>query len=902
MKNILKITFALFVFQLSIFQFLTAQVGINTDGSEPDASAMLDVKSSDKGVLIPRLSSTERQQINEPAIGLMVYDSTAQAFYYFNGMGWLELLSNSVTLLEDSDGDTKIQVEEIADEDIIRFDIAGTEFMRLDSGRIEILNTKGNISIGEDAGKNTDYLNGSNNIFIGEGAGEYSTTASLNVAVGTAALETNSIGSSNVALGYLALRNNTDGSDNIAVGRQALQSGNGDRNTAVGTFSLRMDNFSATLGSNNTAFGYQAGNSFLGNNSLLLGYQAGKNKNGDNKLYIANSDTASPLIYGEFDNNLLRVNGILNVNNAFSFPTIDGLAGKVLETDGAGNIIWGDKTVNSDDQQLLLSSTILAIEDGNSVDLASIDTDTDDQNIDVLSLNGTMLEISLADDGEATKTLDLAGIDTDTDDQNIDVLSLNGTNLEISLVDDDEATKTLDLASIDTDTDDQNIDVLSLNGTNLEISLVDDGEATKTLDLASIDTDTDDQNIDVLSLNGTNLEISLANDGEATKTLDLSSINSIQALVEDADGDTKIQVEESADEDVIRFDVNGMEVASINSGGQMGIGKTALTRLDVDMGQLANERLMIEQNIGTTSFNTNVTGWQSFTTEYSGDLSLVSVRHTFIASTNKFVRIYEGEGTAGNLLYDSSAENIVSAGWTDFVIAGVSLVEGQQYSIWLNDAEGWQFSGSNPYPQGIFKNNSSRDARFRVFVENSDISFQVDDNLLVVGSYSLPVIDGVDGQALVTDGNGNVSWQSAVPVGTIQMWVTDTPPAGWLICDGSSFDTNQYPALQTILNSSNVPDLRRRFPLGAQDIVNPGETPRPLSSTGGEEEVTLTIAQMPAHTHGIQYREGEEQGNGNDYSDLGDTGVNDSTQPTGGGEAHNNMPPYYALHFIIRAE
>ena len=88
---------------------LSAQVGINTDNSDPDASAMLDVKSTNKGVLIPRMSSTQRQQIIEPVVGLMVYDSTAQAFYYFNGMGWLELLSGSVTVLEDTDGDTKFK-------------------------------------------------------------------------------------------------------------------------------------------------------------------------------------------------------------------------------------------------------------------------------------------------------------------------------------------------------------------------------------------------------------------------------------------------------------------------------------------------------------------------------------------------------------------------------------------------------------------------------------------------------------------------------------------------------------------------------------------------------------------------------------------------------------------------
>jgi len=134
------------------------------------------------------------------------------------------------------------------------------------------------------------------------------------------------------------------------------------------------------------------------------------------------------------------------------------------------------------------------------------------------------------------------------------------------------------------------------------------------------------------------------------------------------------------------------------------------------------------------------------------------------------------------------------------------------------------------------------------------------------------------------------------------MWVTDTPPTGWLICDGSNFNAATYPALNALLGNNTLPDLRRRFPLGAQNIVNQGQTARPLKSTGGEETVTLGIQHIPPHTHGITYREGEEGGGGNDYSDLGGTGVNDSTESTGGGEAHNNMPPYYALHFIIKAE
>jgi len=216
-------------------------------------------------------------------------------------------------------------------------------------------------------------------------------------------------------------------------------------------------------------------------------------------------------------------------------------------------------------------------------------------------------------------------------------------------------------------------------------------------------------------------------------------------------------------------------------------------------------------------------------------------------------------------------------------------------------------------------------------------------------AYSLPNADGMDEQVLVTDGAGNVNWADqtdaqavdvlnlngntleislenngttqtvdlsnlAVPIGTIQMWPTDTPPDGWLICDGDNFDANTYPELNTILGSTTLPDFRRRFPLGAQDIVPFGETARPLNSTGGEEEVTLTVGQLPSHNHGAgslstqySYLSDEDTGteqfrDGSDTRMYKSTNITGSTASTGSGQAHNNMPPYYAIHFIIKAE
>lgn len=70
-----------------------AQVGINTDGSAPDASAMLDIKSTSSGLLIPRMTAAERDNIASPATGLLVYVTDDNSFYYFNGNIWVNFSS-----------------------------------------------------------------------------------------------------------------------------------------------------------------------------------------------------------------------------------------------------------------------------------------------------------------------------------------------------------------------------------------------------------------------------------------------------------------------------------------------------------------------------------------------------------------------------------------------------------------------------------------------------------------------------------------------------------------------------------------------------------------------------------------------------------------------------------------
>ncbi|MFT5054464.1 MAG: hypothetical protein ACI97X_001490, partial [Oceanospirillaceae bacterium] len=162
--------------------------------------------------------------------------------------------TGAFTALEDADADTKIQVEETADEDIIRFDIEGTQRWVMQGARLEPTNTGNSVFIGQGAGANDDLTN-NRNVFVGDNAGYSNTTGFLNTANGSYALYSNTTGNYNTANGYAALYSNTTGYENTANGYRALYNNEtGNNNTAFG---LRADVTSGNL-TNATAIGYNA--------------------------------------------------------------------------------------------------------------------------------------------------------------------------------------------------------------------------------------------------------------------------------------------------------------------------------------------------------------------------------------------------------------------------------------------------------------------------------------------------------------------------------------------------------------------------------------------------------------------------------------------------------------------
>jgi trimeric autotransporter adhesin len=246
MKNL----FCLLMLALSMS--VTAQVAINTDGSVPDNSAMLDVKSTDKGILLPRMTLAQRNAITSPANGLMIYQTDNSPGYYYNsgtsgspvwvisgtGSGW-GLTGNSGT----ASGTNFIGT---TDNVPLTFRVNN-----LLSGKIDP--SKYNVSLGYQTlnSNTTGYGNTAN----GDGALYSNTTGYSNTANGDGALYLNNSGKSNTANGRYTLFYNDIGSYNTANGDHALYSNtSGSNNTANGMHAL----YSNTTGNSNTANGLAA--------------------------------------------------------------------------------------------------------------------------------------------------------------------------------------------------------------------------------------------------------------------------------------------------------------------------------------------------------------------------------------------------------------------------------------------------------------------------------------------------------------------------------------------------------------------------------------------------------------------------------------------------------------------
>jgi len=154
-------------------------------------------------------------------------------------------------------------------------------------------------------------------------------------------------------------------------------------------------------------------------------------------------------------------------------------------------------------------------------------------------------------------------------------------------------------------------------------------------------------------------------------------------------------------------------------------------------------------------------------------------------------------------------------------------------------------------------------------------------------------ITGISTVATAGSGSGG-GGGSQDPVGTIVAWSGSIAsiPSDYQICDGSAASTS---ALQAI-TGANVPDLRDRFVVG---VGSTGST-YSVGDTGGANTVTLTESQIPSHTHGYDRATHRNVSDGGVHGAYVSSLTGDTTGTTGGGQSHENRPPYYALCYIIK--
>ncbi|WP_299242520.1 discoidin domain-containing protein [uncultured Aquimarina sp.] len=143
------------------------------------------------------------------------------------------------------------------------------------------------------------------NVFVGTDAGQNNTTGVNNVFVGNNSGRKNTVGKTNVFVGRNSGRNNVEGSNNVFNGNSAgFSNVSGNFNTFLGTFAGREN----IDGRRNVFIGGNAGRNSTGNANILIGYKAGFNETGNNKLIIENSDSDTPLVYGDFATDQFGIN------------------------------------------------------------------------------------------------------------------------------------------------------------------------------------------------------------------------------------------------------------------------------------------------------------------------------------------------------------------------------------------------------------------------------------------------------------------------------------------------------------------------------------------------------------------------------------------------------------------
>ncbi len=285
-------------------------LGVNTSGAVAANSAILDISSTDKGMLIPRMNKTERNAITAPATGLLVFQNAPDSvgFYYHDGSSWqwLAAASGKTAWLTSGSAGTSA---------------ANNFFGTTDNVRLSFR-------------QNNKWLgmwdSGTDNYFIGDSAGN-NTTGISNIAIGSKALWRNASGYGHIAIGSMALNGTSATYPNTAIGISSQENGTtGYANTSLGSYSLARNK----TGINNTA---------IGNAAMYLAYNPANPANVNNNTAVGND----ALRYSRYSDQVAVGSGTLSNDTSGTENTAVGYLAMNQNLSGLGNAVFGSNAMYS---------------------------------------------------------------------------------------------------------------------------------------------------------------------------------------------------------------------------------------------------------------------------------------------------------------------------------------------------------------------------------------------------------------------------------------------------------------------------------------------------------------------------------------------------------------------------
>jgi microcystin-dependent protein len=837
--KIIKIVYV-FVFFLSASIGFAQNVGINADGSTPDGSAMLDVKSTTKGLLIPRMTATQKTNISSPATGLMIYQTDAPAgFYYYNGSAWTLIGTGSGSETDPIFGASPAN------------GITGTNITNWNSAY-----NWGNHST-------AGYLTGFNETDPIFGASPANGITGTNITNWNSAYNW---GNHSTA-GYLTIFTETD---------PVFTSWDKDYDDLTNKPTIVNSQWTTT----GSDIYYNSGNVGIGTTTPIVKTHIYSTVDGtftglviDNrKIYGASTGTNEmsrivlSLSEDVVPNPLNRVMGYISAGVHSELSSDDGFMTFGTRTSGSeteklritsiGNIGIGKTTpLYKLDVAGAINGTSVLI---NGVPVASsTDTYWSTAGAGKIQYSGGNVGIGIA---SPAYNLDVAGDINITGNFRVNGTPLSGTGTVTSVSGSGGTTGlTLTGGAITTS------GTLTLGGT-LALANGGTGATTAAAARTNFGATTVGSNLFTLT-NPSAIRFIRINADNTVSALDAAAFRTAigagtgAGTVTSVTGTTPISVATGTTTPAI-----SISAATTSAAGSMSAAdKTKLDGIASSANNYTHPTGDGNLHVPATSTTNNgkvltagaTAGSLSWTTPTTGTVTSVTGTSPISVATGTSTPVISlstvpvssgGTGitsfTIGDLLYASGTTTISKLA---DVATGNALISGG-----VGVAPTWGKIGLTSHVSGTLPVGNGG---------TGTITAPTQGGVIYATSTSAyaSTIAGTAGQVLTSNGTSAPTWTNVAttPAGVIQQYAGTAAPTGYLLCQGQAVSRTTYAALYAVIGTTygtgdgsttfNVPDLRQRVPVGKHS----SGTFNTLGGTGGAESHTITTAQLPAHNHAV---------------------------------------------------